>query len=280
LSELGDPRFDPDRFFLPADDFLGFVRIPTDPGFRIGTRKASTQRIAGVIGIEVPDNEINDIITPTPEFFISRFPVTVAQFRAFVEAAATQPGDPNALCDPDNRPVRYVDWQEAVAYCEWLTMMLAAGRELDGCEAARLVRDDSWNVTLPSELEWERAARWLTSGVFPWGDTPDRSRANSEEARIGTTSTVGCFPANGLGLYDMIGNVWEWTRSRYDTYPYRPGDDRENPKPTDHHRIVVRGGSWGGTRTDARCASRGRVPPGRRGLDLGFRVVLRTARGS
>jgi NACHT domain len=108
LAALGDPRFDPQRFHLPADDMLGFVRIAADPEFRIGTRKADRQRVAEIIGAKVPDDEINDLPTPTPEFYIGRFPVSVAQFRAFVEATQFEIGSANALRDPVSRPVRYV----------------------------------------------------------------------------------------------------------------------------------------------------------------------------
>ena len=87
LSTLGDPRFDPERFYLPADDLLGFVRIPADPEFRIGTRKADEERVTEIIGYEFGEDESNDALTPTPDFYIARFPVTVAQFRAFVDAS-------------------------------------------------------------------------------------------------------------------------------------------------------------------------------------------------
>ena len=85
--------------------------------------------------------------------------------------------------------------------------------------------------TLPSELEWEKSARGgLEHPVFSWGDTPDGNRANYDESAVGDTAVVGCFPANGLGLHDMVGNVWEWTRSLWGTdwekpdfvYPYDP----------------------------------------------------------
>ena len=106
LAALGDPRFDSEHFYLPADDMLGFVRIPADPEFRIGTRKADAKRVAGIIGAAMPDHEINDAPIPTPEFYIARYPVTVAQFRAFVEATGFRIGDADALRDPDSRPVR------------------------------------------------------------------------------------------------------------------------------------------------------------------------------
>jgi len=277
LARLGDPRFDPQRSHLPVDEMLGFVHIPSDPAFRIGTRMADNKRVAEIIGQDVGDNEINDAVTPTPDFYIARYPVTVAQFRAFVEATGFEPGDADALRDPDNRPVRWVGWREAMVYCDWLTQMLASPSILDACEAAGLVRQESWQVGLPSELEWEKAARGgLTGTVFPWGDTPDPNRANYGDSQIGDTSAVGCFPANGFGLYDMVGNLWEWTCSRYKPYPYRADDGRKNPEPKDDEAMVVRGGAWNNNRDNARCAYRNRNQPDNRNNNLGFRVVLRS----
>jgi len=276
LERLGDPRFDPTRFHLPADDLLGFVRIPADPDFMIGTRQSDRERVARIIGSTVSDGEINDIPTPTGPFYMARYPVTVAQFRAFREATGEHRGAADALSSPASRSVRFVDWYEALAYCRWLNEVLMSPWVLADCEVARLVRGGSWQVALPSELEWERAARGGMRGlVFPWGDAPDRNRANSADSKIGDSLSVGCFPANGFGLYDMIGNVWEWTRSRHAPYPYRPQDGRENPDADRYKWLVVRGGSWGYHRVVARCADRGGNRADFRDGCLGFRVMLR-----
>ena len=279
LSALGDPRFDAQRFWLPADEMLGFVRMPADPEFRIGTRKADAQRVAKIVGSEVDNDEINDAPTPTPEFLIARYPVTVAQFRAFVEAAHYEIGDADALRDPDSRPVRRVSWHEAIAYCDWLNEALAVSPLLEGTKAAGLVRQRQWRVALPSELEWEKAARGgLRDAVFSWGNDVDPARANYDGSEIGDTSVVGCFPANDFGLYDMLGNLFEWTRSHFQPYPYRSDDGRENLQAADDVRRVVRGGSWNAPRSLARCAFRRRLVPGSRfnGF-IGFRVVLRSS---
>lgn len=286
LAALGDPRFDPRRFSLPADDGLGFVHIPADPEFAIGTRQAAAQRVAAIINAVVPDHEFNEVLTPTSEFYIARYPVTVAQFKAFVEATRFEVGDADALRDPGNRPVRWISWHEALAYCGWLNDQLAHSPALASSTVADLVREHGWRITLPSELEWEKAARGgLRDAVFAWGDEPDPNRANYDETKIGYTTAVGCFPANGYGLYDMIGNVWEWTRSLWGQgfskafgYPYDPNDARrENLAAGDDVLRVLRGGSWNHGHDDARCASRHRSRPAYRYVLIGFRVVLRSA---
>jgi len=89
---------------------------------------------------------------------------------------------------------------------------------------------------------------------------------------------VGCFASNAFGLFDMVGNVWEWTRSLYLDYPYDPADPkREDLLAGDDFSRVVRGGSWGDLRGDARCAARSRFLPGSRLAYGGFRVVLRSS---
>ena len=189
--------------------------------------------------------------------------------------------------DADSRPIYYVSWHEALAYCEWLNEMFATSPVLESSLIAGLVRDSGWQVSLPSELEWEKAARGgLRDAVFPWGDAPDPNRANYDESGIDDTSAVGCFPANGFGLYDMVGNVWEWTRSLWGKdretpefrYPYRPGDKkREDLRAGSEVLRVMRGGSFRNNRNFVRCAFRSRVRPLSRDDYLGFRVVLRSA---
>ncbi len=285
LSTLGDPRFDRERFFLPDDEMLGFVHIPADTDFRIGTRKADAKRVSEIIGDDVPNRELNDTLTPTPEFYIACYPVTVAQFEAFVEAARFDVGDADALRGPGNRPVRCVSWHNALAYCDWLHEKLAMSSALKDSLVATLVRDHGWRVSLPSELEWEKAARGgLSDAVFSWGDTQDPNRANYSDTGINETSAVGCFPANGFGLFDLIGNVWEWTRSLWTTdwgkpdfsYLYLDADlARENLNAKRDVPRVLRGGSWNNNRFGSRCACRRRLRPDGRDYYLGFRVVLR-----
>jgi formylglycine-generating enzyme required for sulfatase activity len=166
-------------------------------------------------------------------------------------------------------------------------MLAATAPALEHSTAARLVREGGWHVSLPSELEWEKAARGrLRDAVFSWGDTPDPNRANYSDSKIGNSTAAGCFPPNGFGLHDMIGNVWEWTRSLWGKnwskpdfgYPYDPDDrKREDLNAGNDVSRVVRGGSWYYDRDLARCAFRGKNLPDDRIANIGFRVVVRSA---
>ena len=279
LAALGDSRFDAARFHLPAAESLGFVHIAADTAFCIGTRKADAQRVAEIVGHAVEEDEINDMPTPTPEFYIARYTVTVAQFRAFLDATGFSLVSDRALHDPDSRPMHSVNWHEARAYCRWLSTMLAESPALAANPIARLVREQGWQLAMPSELEWERAARGtLKNAVYSWGDAPDPQRANYSDSSVDDTAAVGSFPANGFGLHDMLGNVFEWTRSAWRPYPYEVDDPTPEALSAGAEvRLVVRGGSWGGPAGYARCAYRLRDLPVSRGYDLGFRVVLRSA---
>lgn len=279
LARLGDPRFDACRLHLPADANLGFVHIPADPKFRIGTPRADAARVALIVGARaVREHELNDAPTPSPDFYIGRFAVTVAQFRTYLGAIGRQPRNVDAMDDLDNRPVRFVNWHEASGYASWLTTVLACDAQFDDQPVARLVRQLGWKVALPTELEWEKAARGgRVNSVFPWGDTGSAGQANDHGAAIGTTAAVGMFSANGFGLHDMVGNVWEWTCTRYAkayyaAAPLRVEVDASKPFVS----VVVRGGSWNAHGESARCACRFRFRPVNDHLTLGFRVVLRS----
>jgi formylglycine-generating enzyme required for sulfatase activity len=246
----------------------------------IGTRRQDAARVSKIIGGRCDDDEINDTLTPTPEFYIARYPVTVAQFRAFVEATGFAIGDGDALADVDSRPVRRVSWHEALAWCDWLNEMLATSPACAGSPIARLVREHGWRVALPSELEWEKAARGgLAGSGFSLARRCRSEPRELRDSQIGDTSVVGCFAANGFGLFDMVGNVWEWTRSLYAGLSLRSCRPEARGPEGGGRRAerVVRGGSWNLLRVLARCACRYRIRPGVRDGDLGFRVVLRSS---
>ena len=204
LAVLGDAR-----------DFDELIDIPAGP-FLMGSDPAKDSDARGE---EQPQHEVT-----LPAYRIGKYPVTVGQFRSFVEESGYEPAINHCLDGIANHPVVYVTWHDARAYCAWLTK---AWREAGKINATEEVR-------LPTEAEWEKAARGpALSGVegalpspdrggagggvriYPWGEDWDAAKCNTEESDLGTTSPVGMYPAGAspYGCLDMAGNVWEWTRS-------------------------------------------------------------------
>ena len=267
LARLGDPRFRADAWHLPDEPLLGFVEIPAGP-FLMGSDKA---RDRYALDREMPQHTVE-----LPTYYIARHPVTVAQFRAFVqESGYRAQGEWEQSSEYDNHPVRYVTWYDAIAYCWWLTEQL---REWDGTPVllASLLCERGWRVQLPSEAEWEKAARGTDEWIYPWGDDADPKRANYRDTGIGTTSAVGCFcgGASPYGVLDLSGNVFEWTRSHDKSYRYDPGDGREDESAGDDVARVLRGGSFYFSADVVRCASRSGGNPDFRTSYRGFRVVV------
>ena len=303
MAYLGDPR--PGVGLRPdgVPDIV-WCEVPVGPfvmGSQEDWRKEEIERL--IYGKEMPQHTLD-----LPAFRISRFLVTNAQYRIFIETGgyqeasywpeavkasywregqvkrrfvkggeiveewATAPADYGQPFDLANHPVVGINWYEAMAYCHWLTEKLRQTGELRPDEI----------ITLPSEAQWEKAARGTDGRIYPWGDEPDPNRANYDDTGIGTTSAVGCFPdgASPYGCLDMSGNVWEWTRSLWGgeveaefNYPYDPNDGREDLAAGVNVARVLRGGSFGNNLRYVRCAIRGRHSPYYR-LDLiGFRVA-------
>jgi formylglycine-generating enzyme required for sulfatase activity len=228
---------------------------------------------AGLLTSEVPRHTVS-----LDRFYIDRYEVTNAQFLAFLEAQPQWRPDriPDRYHNGDylahwqgaayppgqaDHPVVYVSWYAAMAYARW------AGKRL------------------PTEAEWEYAARGGLGDVeFAWGsEPPDPSRANYAGSELGDTTPAGSYPANGYGLYDMAGNVWEYCLDEWQEGYYAHSPER-NPVaggslyPGDTFlqistRRAIRGGSWGGAPVNLRVAYRDSHPPDGAGPHVGFRCA-------
>jgi formylglycine-generating enzyme required for sulfatase activity/tetratricopeptide (TPR) repeat protein len=221
-------------------------------------------------------------------FWIDRTEVTNGQYRRCVEAGeCSPPSPPHEDCDPedcpshwfleshgpdsyygspdfDDYPVVYVNWDQARAYCAW------AGKRL------------------PTEAEWEKAARGTEERVYPWGNTFDGTivnfcdvnctfdwKADEWNDNYADTALVGSYGGgvSPYGALDMAGNVIEWTSSRYQSYPYQADDGREDLENSGEVLRVLRGGSWFGTKWHARAAIRHRTGHIRPDAHVGFRCA-------
>lgn len=287
LGILGDPRLAKDIWLeVPPGEFL------------MGTSPQDLKGLVKLYGKDLAD-WVMDAVSGRPiylgGFCVGKYPVTNQEFSRFIDAHGyetreywsesgwvwlqqrprgqnTQPRyweDVNLGIRKPNHPVVGITWYEAVAYCKWLTKRLR--------EAGQLEKDEV--VRLPTEAEWEKAARGMDGRWWPWGNEWDQDLANTAENRPDATTPVGIYPhgASPYGALDMAGNVCEWTSSMYKPYPYTTDDERENPNA--EWLRVLRGGSWYGRAGGALSAARGYGTPALRDADFGFRCV-RAPQGS
>ena len=201
------------------------------------------------------------------EFYIGKYEITKAQYTVFahandmplelLESAESSVGK-------DDYPAVRMSWHEAVAFCAWVSQM--SGRQ----------------VRLPTEAEWERAARGTAGQIYPWGDKWDKTALNTNDGGVGDTAAVHAFSPAGdspYGVADMAGNVWEWTADWYGvtTYADRVNADASLNDPigpaSGTHR-VLRGGSYYFRQSGTRAAKRFKYVPASRCYDIAFRVVV------
>jgi len=216
------------------------VRVPSGP-FLIGSE--DSQAFVDEAPLHKVDME---------EFWIGKHAVTNEQFDRFVSLTGYQAGtdwrDPGAQLGP-RAPVVQVSWKDALAYCTW------AG------------------LRLPTEAEWEKAARGTDGRKFPWGNQWEPDRAWFFENSEGRIHPVDSRPqgASPYGCLNLAGNIWEWTSSVYRPYPYNPSDGREDPESPEPR--ISRGGAWYTYSRSLRCSRRCPEIPTVRSNSFGFRVA-------
>lgn len=242
-----------------------------------------------IIGSDRRDRDAGDDERPQHrliigDFYLMRHPVTNAQYRRFVEATGHRPPlfwpHGQMPVDRADHPVVGVSFHDAAAFCRW-------ARTVTGLP-----------VRLPTEVEWEKAARGPDGRRYPWGDRWDATRCNNRETHPTGTTPIGRFSPLGdspYGIADLAGNVQNWCASIFGPYPYDPTDGREvlvndlasaGLLPEFHEsgaianaerpeanlgKQTLRGGSWRCDRREARCAYRSWAAPMHRSDDTGFR---------
>ena len=178
------------------------------------------------------------------DYFIARFPVANELYNVYVKAKGIK-HPVSGWGTKKDHPVVNVSWNDAMAYCWWLSDLL------------RSELPSSLVLRLPTEAEWEKAARGVDGREYPWGNEFDKNKCNTSEGSRGNTTAVGLYSPQGdspYGCADMSGNVWEWTHSLKKKYPYNASDGRENEKASGNR--VLRGGSFNDYGRFARCSCR------------------------
>ncbi|MDO9302679.1 MAG: SUMF1/EgtB/PvdO family nonheme iron enzyme [Anaerolineales bacterium] len=240
---------------LGAYPEFGLVMVPAGE-FLMGSSDEDT---------DARDEEKPQHTVYLPNYYIAKNPVTVDEYRAFVQESGYKTSYEDSLKGTGDHPVVYVTWNDALAFARW------------------------HGLTLPSEAEREKAARSTDGRIYPWGNDWRENYANTQEywktprtlwARLRRqkvsqiTTPVGAFSPRGdspYGCADMSGNVWEWCHSLYKPYPYDANDGREDEKIGNAR--VLRGGSWIINRYLARCSFRFRYAPDNFRSLVGFRLV-------
>jgi formylglycine-generating enzyme required for sulfatase activity len=267
------PRLDPAREAAPEARHpialaLGYLGLDRRPGIGLdeqGLPEINWVEISAgtfLYGEKPKQHDLPTLI------HMARYPITNAQYQAFIDAGGYRDkrwweGLAESFESPEeprwtepNRPRERVSWYEAMAFCRWLSGRLG------------------YEIRLPTEWEWEKAARSTDGHEYPWGEgyRPGFANVNETATKAGPTylkqtTAVGLYPqgASPYGVEDLAGNVWEWCLNEH----HKP----ERIEPGGDEARVLRGGSWNYDPEYARAPNRVGIHPGFRNYDIGFRVV-------
>ncbi|MFM7582473.1 MAG: formylglycine-generating enzyme family protein, partial [Caldilinea sp.] len=234
LSRLDDPR---PGVGINKRDLPDIVWMSVPAGeFRMGSNDYDDEKPIHTVDLDA--------------FAIAKYPVTNSQYACFVAATGRRaPSHWDGATPPEGRrthPVVNVSWEDAAAFCAWLG------------------EQEKATIRLPTEAEWEKAARGTDGRKYPWKGPFDKTRCNMNETGIGGTSPVGIFPAgeSPYEVAEMAGNVWEWVNDWYDKKYYSVSPAKNPQGPATGERRVLRGGSWVSDDDLVRSSCRGDVVPG------------------
>lgn len=212
-----------------------------------------------------------------PTFSMAKYPITYSQFQVFVDdkegfkdsrwwrgLAIDQSNEySNSISKIVNHPRDNVSWYDAIAFCRWLSWRVGGGYDINQIA--------TWAVRLPTEFEWEKAARGTDGRTYPWGNSFDKNKSNTKESGLSKATPVTQYP-NGASLYgvvDMSGNVWEWCLTDYNNSQQKA--QFENISSNSYR--LLRGGSWSNSNLSSRAASRNNSLPNYRRINCGFRIM-------
>jgi len=258
---------------------------PTKP--QVMTLEQSAASVRKIIGdpfdwCEVPAGKFTYGLDDTerkldlPAFAMAKYPITYSQFQVFIDDKdgfhdkrwwvglaqdqSVKPGDQRfKIAD---HPCERVSWYDAMAFCRWLSFRVGGGYDINDIT--------SWAVRLPTEFEWEKAARGTDGRIYPYGNKFDKNKSNTRDSGIKETTPVTQYPQgeSPYGVFDMSGNVWDWCLSHYSN----PILDVKGENISFSSLRVLRGGSWFSLNLDARAVNRDYFNPLTRNDYLGFRL--------
>ncbi len=253
IDERSDAVRIPDMVLIPAGPFKMGTSIEQIAIMVETENWAEEWQMHDLFQVEQPQHEVN-----LPSFEIGRNPITNIEYFSFIYNSGHRvPKNWTGFHYNEGEafhPVTGVSKDDTLAYCKWISSALKT------------------EYRLPSEAEWEKAARGTDGRIYPWGDAFDPWRCNTLESAKKSTTPCGTYSPSGdspYGVMDMVGNVYEWTSSFLLPYPFKI-----EVSPEDNNRkCIVRGGAWYYTQKLARCSARESVLPDFVSTSLGFRLA-------
>lgn len=243
----------PEMIMIPAGPFLMGT---SDQQINLMVESedwAEEWRLGDLFQVEQPQHTVT-----LPKYEIGKFPVTNLEYYTFIYNTGHRvPKSWIGFHYNDGEathPVTGVSKADCLAYCEWLSKSVGSA------------------YRLPTEAEWEKASRGSEPKIYPWGDTFDPWRCNTQESAKKSTTQVGSYSPGGDSVYgvtDTVGNVMEWTTSFLVPYPYNDKNETESSK----NKCIIRGGAWYYSHKLARCAARESVLADFISPALGFRLA-------